>query len=67
MNSTVWRSVKSLSFASLAIFSAWVRNPRSAYVQGRLRERGVQVVLAEVVPGERAAELGQGAVEVLVR
>src|SRR3984957_11783007 len=31
-----------------------------------LRERGVQVVLAEVVPGERAAELGQGPVEVPV-
>ena len=59
MNSTVCRSVKSWSFASLAIFSAWVRKPRSAYDQGLLRERRVQVVLAEVVPGERAAELGQ--------
>jgi hypothetical protein len=34
--------------------------------QGLLRERGVEVVLAEVVPGERAAELGQGTVEVAV-
>src|SRR3984957_16546530 len=31
-----------------------------------LRERGVQVVLPEVMPGERAAELGQRAVEVPV-
>ena len=30
MNCTVCRSVKSLSWASLTIFSAWVRNPRSA-------------------------------------
>jgi hypothetical protein len=30
MNSTVSRSVKSLSLASLAIFSAPVRKPRSA-------------------------------------
>ena len=31
-----------------------------------VRERRVQVVLAEVVPAERAAELGQRAVEVVV-
>ena len=34
-------------------------------LQRLLRERGVEVVLAEVVPGERAAELGQGLIEVL--
>jgi hypothetical protein len=31
-----------------------------------IRERRVQVVLAEVVPAERAAELGQRTVEVVV-
>ena len=54
-----------LSLASVAIFSAWVRKLALGHVQD-VGERRVQVVLAEVVPGERAAELGQRPVEVVV-
>ena len=66
MNSTVWRSVKSLSFASLRDLLRAGAEAALGVHEGLLRERGVQVVLAEVVPGERAAELCQGAVEVPV-
>jgi hypothetical protein len=66
MNSTVWRSVKSLSLRQPGDLLGARAEAALRVDQGLLRERDVQVVLAEVMPGEGAAEFGQGAVEALV-
>ena len=66
MNSTVCRRVKSLSRREPGDLLRAGAEAALGVHEGLLRERGVQVVLAEVVPGERAAEPGQGAVEVPV-